>query len=159
MKTLPPLDELKKFLTYDPETGFFTWIKISSNNTSVGHRAGSKETSGYWIITFKAEIYKAHRIAWLFVHGAQPFGQIDHINGKRDDNRISNLREVTNRENQQNNWRHRAGKNVGVSFKKDKNKWKAYTHVLGKQKHLGYFETESEAFMARKKFLSENPQP
>ena len=44
--------------------------------------------------------YRAHRVIWALVHGEWPEGQIDHINGVRDDNRLENLRVVTNQDNQ-----------------------------------------------------------
>ena len=88
-------EELKELLDYNPETGLFTWNVYNNikNKTTAG-----TFNDGYIQIKIKQKIYQAHRLAWLYVYGEWPKGQIDHINGIRDDNRIENLRDVTNRE-------------------------------------------------------------
>ncbi|MBU5564323.1 HNH endonuclease, partial [Escherichia sp. S69_ASV_4] len=84
---------------------------------------------------------KAHRVAWILAHGAIPHGkQIDHINGIRDDNRLCNLRLVTQRENDQNRRKAR-----GYSWNKGCSKWEAYIRVDGVRHHLGLFTTEAAA--------------
>lgn len=88
--------------------------------------------------------------------------EIDHIDGDRLNNLRSNLRFVTQRQNCQNQERHRKGltssKYMGVSFfKRDKN-WKAQININGKNKSLGYFDKEIDAFHAYQKALSEAPQ-
>ena len=87
------VDYLKEILEYNQETGVFTRKKkISSSN--IGDVAGSVESQGYVIISIKNWPFKAHRLAWFYVHGKWPIDCIDHINGNRADNRIENLREV-----------------------------------------------------------------
>lgn len=77
---------------------------------------------------------------------AAPVGkQVDHINGNTLDNRISNLRVCTSRENQQNRTQHRNGKLVGCSFDICRKAWKSVISINNKRKHLGYFKTEFEA--------------
>lgn len=71
--------------------------------------------------------------------------QVDHINGDRLDNRRCNLRIVTQRQNQQNQKKHRNGKLVGCSYNKTRKKWQAHIQIKGKQKNLGLFATELEA--------------
>ena len=55
-------------------------------------------------ITFcgKSFLVYAHRMAWALTHGSWPVDTIDHINMCRHDNRLANLRMVTNEHNQQN---------------------------------------------------------
>ena len=76
-------------------------------------------------------------------------GFIDHINGIRDDNELTNLRVVTRRENSQNRVEHRKGKIVGASYIKNrshlKTPWRAAIWLKGKNINLGYFETELKA--------------
>lgn len=104
---------------------------------------------GYCIVRFKGRNVPYHRIIWVLLNGDIPVGiQIDHIDGNKINNDISNLRLVSNRENQQNQVKHRNGRLVGCYYKKQVRKWRAQITVNGKLKHLGYFETEQEAHEA-----------
>ena len=78
---------------------------------------------------------------------------VDHISGNKLDNRKCNLRIVTNQQNQfnRNNDGSGGNKRKGVSYRKDRNKWRAYITIDGKQISLGLFETEQEAIDARRK--------
>ena len=97
-----------------------------------------------------------HRIVWELVHGSIPEGyEIDHINGKRLDNRIENLRLVTDRQNAQNRKLHRKNKLYGCHYNKRKNKWQAQCQIKSRKFHLGYYNTEIEAHDAYKKFVEE----
>lgn len=79
---------------------------------------------------------------------------VDHINGDSLDCRKSNLRKATNQQNSMNHGEpiNNTSGVCGVSWKKDKQRWKAYITVNRKQIHLGYFkEDEFElAVKARK---------
>ena len=71
--------------------------------------------------------------------------EVDHINGKRNDNRMKNLRSVSRRNNQQNRDMHRDGKLPGCHFRKDIQRWQSQIWINGKNKHLGFYDTEQEA--------------
>ena len=137
---------LKERLAYCHESGVFTWkIRVSSRAAS-GAIAGNLMNTGYWHITVHGKKFLAHRLAWFFYHGVWPSKQIDHINGNRLDNRISNLRDVTCKENLWN--RHSTGgKNpyVGVSAIKGTTLWQAHIGFNGKQKNLGRYKTPEDA--------------
>lgn len=98
---------IKEHFSYDPETGKVTREKptVRSNGRphaqGVGRPAGWK-SMGYIRIKTPFGEAQAHRVAWFLHYGSWPKDQIDHINGIRDDNRINNLRDVNNRENQLN---------------------------------------------------------
>jgi hypothetical protein len=97
------LERLDKLLKYDPETGFFTVLEASGHRR-IGDVIGKPVRDGdgvYTYITIDRQQYTAHQIAWYIFHRKlQREGyHIYHINGKRGDNRIENLREVTPREN------------------------------------------------------------
>ena len=80
---------------YDPITGIIT-NKFSRRNAKEGSESGGVIANGYRQVSIKNEYYFAHRIAWLLTHGEiDPALQIDHMNHVRDDNRLVNLRLVT----------------------------------------------------------------
>ena len=76
---LPPLEELKEFLDYNPDTGIFTWIKKPSKKIKVGQQAGKMHSKGYIQITFRGFLYLAHRLAYYMYHGVDPLENlVDH---------------------------------------------------------------------------------
>lgn len=89
------VERLRAVLHYDHATGLFTRT-LPRNGTRIGDIAGSPERKGYLRISIDGRRYKAHRLAWLYVHGQWPADQLDHRNGIRSDNRIDNLREADN---------------------------------------------------------------
>ena len=92
-------DELKQVVSYNSDTGVFTRIKGKGK----GAEAGSLNTQrGYVYLRAAGTRYMAHRLAWLYVYGKWPSGDIDHINRDKADNRIANLRDVSKAINQRN---------------------------------------------------------
>lgn len=143
--------DLKKLLSYDSSTGEFTWL-VKRGGIRPGVRAGSVCTEGYIQIRINNKSHSAHRLAWLYVYGKFPESGIDHINGKKADNAISNLREANQKENMQNAAIYKSNKTgfIGVHFHKTNKKYQATIKAFGKQKHLGYFDTAELAFEAYK---------
>jgi hypothetical protein len=139
-------EKLKEILHYDPETGVFRWRKSVANIIKPLDVAGSC-LLGYIKITIKRKSHNAHRLAWLYVTGCWPKNQIDHINGIGNDNKFSNLREATHKQNSENRCLPSTNTSGfrGVSWDKDSNKWRAYVKHNGKMKHLGRFQTAEEA--------------
>lgn len=140
-------EELKQVLRYDPESGEFFWIVHMTGTATAGSSAGSLNinSNGCRYIRFSifGERYLGHRLAWLYVYGEWPDGQIDHINGDGTDNRISNLRVVDKFAQNQNR---KTPKNntsgvKGVSWKKARNKWQAQIEAHGVTKYLGMYTT------------------
>lgn len=137
----------REFLSYDPDTGEFTWIKKVRKRTLVGERAGGRNTLGYILIQVGGVQMYAHRLAWWFVHGEWPSKNIDHIDGNKDNNRIGNLRLCGQKDNNGNRGavaRPRPTKFKGVCWHKRGKKWAA--RVAGK--HLGMFDTDVSAAIA-----------
>ena len=149
------LNTLNQFLLYSAETGVLTWKQKPNRRIRLGDKAGTVDHNGYTVVRIQKITYCAHRIAWLFTYGQWPVDQLDHINGKRSDNRICNLREVNNTENAHNQRvpqkRNIAGF-LGVS-RNGKN-WRATIRVHGISYHIGTFATQEEAgnaYIAKKR--------
>lgn len=145
-------------LAYDPENGSFTWREVPENGFRGGSAAGCVYAhDGYHVITIRQKRYKAHRLAWLLTYGSWPALSLDHINGQRADNRISNLRECTNAENQQNLHRPHSDSTYGIlGVYLDGDVFRAAIQVNGKKKYLGRFKNETdarEAYMRAKNAL------
>ena len=143
---------LRSILHYEPETGIFTWKVSTSNRVKVGDVAGCLEGDGYLRIKVQSRKYRAHRLAWLYVYGEWPSLDIDHINRNKADNRISNLREVTNKQNMQNASKRsdNTSGHSGVSWHKDSGKWQAQIAFNYRVIYLGLFESVEDAVAARK---------
>jgi hypothetical protein len=140
--------ELKRLLHYDPETGLFTWL-VNCGPRKVGDNAGSIKI-GYISIRIKKHDYLAHRLAWLYMTGKMPSKYIDHINGKRDDNRFVNLREAEPSENSCNakTYSHNKSGVKGVSYHKKRKEYHATICKKGKKHFVGWFKSLDEARVA-----------
>jgi hypothetical protein len=102
---------------------------------------------GYWVIGIAGKLYKAHRLAWLYVYGDLP-EYLDHINRNRTDNRISNLREATKPQNGGNAKVRRDGRLKGAYWHKREKRWASAIGINGKSIWLGQYATEEEAHAA-----------
>lgn len=149
-KTALTAERARELLSYDQDTGFFTW-NVSRGRCAKGDVAGCLNPQGYIQIMVDGLNYTAHRIAWLIVHGNWPNNEIDHLNGLRDDNRLANLRDVTATINQQNIRRARSDNHTGLlgaSWNKENKKFVSSIRVSGKRITLGSFPTAEEAHAA-----------
>lgn len=145
-------DRLKSILDYNPKTGVFLWKKTGNNQfVKKGRTAGWDMGDGYRRVTVLGGTYYAHRLAWLYMHGYFPEHGIDHINRDKKDNRIKNLRVVSQQCNVRNTGvrcNNRSGI-TGVLWAKQQKKWQAKIAVSGKTIHLGYHKDKIEAAKAR----------
>jgi hypothetical protein len=125
------------------------WIKSPAWGVKVGQIAGSLDKYGYWDVALKGITYKAHRLVYLLKHKKDPGNlEIDHINGKTDN---ENLRTATRSQNQHNRPKRNmktVSKYKGVIWSKQSNKWKARIYVNKKCYWLGYFACEKAAAVA-----------
>jgi len=144
-------DRLKEILSYDKGTGLFKW-KISVGTAKKGSIAGNKRPVGYVAIKINSNPYYAHRLAWLYVNGEFPEDGIDHINGNKSDNTLSNLRSVSSTENLRNQKIRKNNKSGfnGVSWSKLISKWRSIIIIDKKQINLGSYSCIGEAIIARK---------
>jgi len=144
-------ERLKQLLHYNPETGVFTRIE-SNRKDRLGKQPGSRNTKGHVQIRLDGTLYVAHRLAWLYMTGKFPTNQIDHIDGDKTNNKIVNLREATNKQNQENvplQVNNTSGYR-GVSFNKPTRKFRAYVCHNRQQITLGFFKTAEEAALMAK---------
>jgi len=133
-KPLPPLKELRKRYQYDPETGVLSHYGIPIRSE---------------VLSYKRSLYQVHRIIWLYITGEDPGDlQIDHIDGDHSNNRASNLRIATNK---QNSW----NKPLGKGYQEIKGRYYAYIKHEGKHISLGAYGTAEEATAVYKKKASE----
>ena len=150
-------------LDYDPYTGIFVWKyrqddfpgmtdhgrKIFNSNFA-GKTAGSLEADGYVRIKLAGKKHQAHRLAWLVSHGYMS-PELDHINQRRDDNRIANLRESTPTENSRNEGLrvNNTSGHAGVDWRRKSKKWRARIKANGRRINLGLFVSIEDAIAAR----------
>lgn len=142
--------QLRELLHYDPETGLFHWLVCLSNRAPAGSVAGRKaKAEPYLQISIHGKQYRAHRLAWLYVHGEFP-KFVDHRNGLKTDNRLVNLRPASKRENAWNAGLSRRNKSgaKGVSWSDRDQKWIAQICVDGRQTRIGAFEDVDAAALA-----------
>lgn len=165
-----PVDLLHQVLTYDPATGSLRWKARTRElflhcknpdracaiwNAKYADQEAGTDFDGYVAIGFKAfgvgQIL-AHRVGWAMHYGVWP-DMLDHENRDRKANWITNLREVTREQNQQNLplMAHNTSGVAGVSWDKRHGKWRAYLGNRGKQVSLGRFPNFEAAVEARKR--------
>jgi hypothetical protein len=157
-KILLTQKRLKELLSYDEDTGLFTWSRnVSSTGRSGGVAGCVDKTTGYRRVRLHKRLYHAHRLAWLYVHGEWPPYEVDHINGNRSDNRMANLRCATRVQNMHNNGRRIDNKSgfKGVCWYPSRNKWLAKIQTYGRAKNLGYYDNKDDAIAAYKAAAAE----
>jgi len=159
-------DRLVELLHYDPLTGVFHRLKHTTEgqggcrwHSLLGRPCGWRQGHGYIGIRVEGRKYAAHRLAWFYVHGVWPEGEIDHRNGVPSDNRIANLRDATHQQNVQ-------SRKIGAANKTGVKgvHWSLYSRGKGRgrrgrwiatigdgkrQRRIGRFKTFEEAVAAR----------
>ena len=164
-------DALPELLHYDADTGALTWrargphlfnrpSSASAWNAKWADRPALTHVNpeGYLHGSIFGRLYRAHRVAFALHYGEWPQHDVDHINGDRSDNRIANLRDVTNAQNHRNralSKRNTTGAS-GVFFCPRKNVWRAMIRVQGgRKKSLGHHSSMEAAVIARRAAESE----
>lgn len=165
----PTKETLDSLLMYTPETGKLHWKErpvsmftdgkqTAVHNAAIwnGKNAGNEAfktpfASGHLTAAIFGKTFLAHRIVWKMAYGSDP-NVIDHIDGNPTNNRLENLRSVTQTDNTRNARLSKSSTSghTGVSFDKRRNKWEAKIMVDRKKRFLGYFDTIEEAAKARK---------
>lgn len=143
--------DLKQLIHYSKKTGLFTWKEDRGTVYKKGSIAGGRTKSGYIKITVKGKTHQAHRLAYFYVTGHYPKKKwiVDHINGKRSDNRWCNLRLVEHHENSKNKRISSRNKSGVVGVHRVGKKWRAGIRIKGKHIHLGTYDNKKDAIKAR----------
>ena len=136
---------------YEPQSGVFVWRNPTKQYIKSGDVAGATNGAGYRQLYVHRKLYLAHRLAWLVIHEVMPAQQIDHINKKRDDNRICNLRQASNKQNSENQSvrSNNSSGMPGVYWHQKNKNWVAKITHNGHQIHIGCFATIFQAANAR----------
>jgi hypothetical protein len=152
------VERLRKLLDYNSATGVFTWkprppisrgAKIF-NSRFAGTVAGCPDVHGYTQITVDRQNYKAHRLAWLCVHGTLPADkEVDHIDRQRANNAIDNLRLANRQQQACNTGSRKRGHPKGCHWSPRDKKWSAWIHIDGRKMSLGAFTRLEDARAAR----------
>jgi hypothetical protein len=148
MKAYPTQEQLKE--RFDYKDGQLVY-KICPKHCAIkiGDIAGGITGRGYVQIGINGKLLQANRLVWIYNNGDIPDGlHIDHINGVKNDNRLSNLRLATHSQNMCNTVKRKdnTSKFKGVCFHKHMKKWRAEITASGKRKHLGYRDTKEAAY-------------
>ncbi|WP_423191509.1 HNH endonuclease [Burkholderia contaminans] len=146
----PTADQVRALLDYNPDTGIFRW-KVSRGGVLKGAIAGSTVKHGYRCIRILNCSVLAHRLAWLVTYDHWPRDGLDHRNRIPGDNRIVNLREATQSQNNKNSKLHSSNRSGfrGVSWDSINSKWVARIRVPGgPYRNLGRFNDPDIAHKA-----------
>lgn len=158
---------LREILEYDPSSGIFTWkqrhaelfsdgkysaVRACSiwNAKLAGKAAGCPSAYGYTVIRIQDRLYGAHRLAWLYMTGEWPEGEVDHRDLDKSNNAWSNLRPATHQQNSLNCKirRHNRLGVKGVCFHKETGKYRARITTNREVISLGLYETPKMASAA-----------
>lgn len=150
-------EEIRKAFKCDPSTGQVYFNKIPKGRGYRPHLAGTlvqvrPDNNGRLRLNYRRRKYLVHRVIWCLVHQSWPDDMIDHINGDPQDNRIVNLRPVTNKLNCRNQKLRKNNKSgtMGVQWRKDRQQWIAVIASNGKRRSLGFFDELDDAVQARR---------
>lgn len=151
LNKLPPQKVLQRVFNYCPETGVFTWRTSLGGRSSVGQEVGWLHRSGYVYIGLHGQSHKAHRLAWKYVYGKDPNGLIDHIDRDKTNNRIANLRIVSDGESNQNKatYRNNRSGHKGVGWYARRKAWRVRIQHDKRVILVGFFPTIEHAIAAR----------
>ena len=149
------VDKLRYSFNYNPHTGTIVWANPTANRVKQGDIAGyeyKNKRNKYRYVRLAGKVFFAHRVAWAMHYGEWPKEQIDHIDRNGLNNKIENLRDVSQSINQLNR---RLNKNStsgikGVTPIKNSKRWRARMQINGVRKDLGCFGTLEEAMSARR---------
>ncbi len=165
------ISDLRELLRYDPDTGKLFWLPRDVSHFTPTPKRSAEHLCKWWNNRFAnkeaftaigahdayigkvhGRNYYAHIVIWALHYGEWPTHEIDHEDGNRLNNCISNLRDVTHQKNMQNKALYKSNNSGahGVFFDKKKDRWLSYITVNRSRKHIGTFNNFYEAIHSRK---------
>jgi hypothetical protein len=148
----PTAERVRERLSYDRETGCFTWLAWSDgppfwNPKYAGKRAGHQQKNGYRVLAIDGKLYPEHRLAWLYETGEWPTCAIDHRDKVPYHNWFANLRLATKAQNGANQKIRKSNTSgvKGASLRRDTGRWLAQIRIRGRVTHLGIYDTKEIA--------------
>jgi hypothetical protein len=156
IKPLPSFEFLDHMFTISSQSpsGLF-WKNSLSTKVKQGDVAGTKDKEGYWTVGITlnktTKLFRVHRIVYALATNTNIDNEfVDHVDGNKSNNKISNLRLATNQQNCCNKQAQLKSTSAykGVSWDKKCKKWRAQICINYKKIHLGTFEKETDAAIA-----------
>lgn len=153
------LEYAKQHLTYELDNGKLLWLRIpkmcNGKRYAIGSEVGSIHNSGYRVLTLMGKKLQAHRVIWAIHYNSWPNGEIDHIDGDRLNNKLSNLRVVTRSQNMFNaKTKQNSSSGIkNVQWDNSSQSWRVRVRVNGKRYHVGRFTEIEKAAEAAKEFM------
>lgn len=147
--------EWGRYFRYDENTGKLYWAVTNINRAVAGKEVAAVRNWGYVCVRLHRKTYQAHRIIWDLMHPndrLKPGEEIDHIDHDRANNRLSNLRKTSRKENSRNLSlaRNNTSGVTGVRYDRSRSKWRAEIKVEKRPILLGRFDSFEDAVAARK---------
>jgi hypothetical protein len=132
----------------------------TSGKIATKHIGSNANTKKRGTVSINGKSHTIYRVIFIYHHGYIP-NHVDHIDGDFNNNRIENLRDCTNSENQRNKpaQPNTTSQYKGVCWNKLSNKWTSTANFEGSRKHLGRFKTELEAASAYDKYMKQFNSP
>lgn len=142
-------ERLHEVLYYHPRSGDFVWLIKTSTCTVIGTQAGCQNKAGYIVIRIDGVLYRAHQLAWLYVHGESSSNGIDHKDTVEHHNWIDNLRPADQSENMRNQGKHSRNKSGHKNIVWDGKRFIVYVNLNYKTHYRGRFKTLEKALAER----------
>jgi len=146
-RPLPTTETLRGLFSYDPGAGVVRWriaTRGRGGHIPAGAIAGTK-TEGYGKVTINQTTYPTHRVIWKIWYGTEPPDYIDHIDGNKANNKISNLRAATCAQNMANRTSSALNTTGYKGVSKNAGAYVAWITVNYRQRYLGRYRTAAEA--------------
>jgi HNH endonuclease len=150
-------ERLKELFYYHPDSGDFVRLVMTSSNARAGYQVGCPDKDGYLVFRVDGVLYKAHRLAWLYMHGVWPPHGIDHEDKITNHNWISNLRVANQSQNLCNTGlrKDNSSGHKDIKWRPSRGKFTVEIQYNKKSKYVGIYSRLEDAIIARDATIAE----